>query len=297
MRPHDDVLEQPIEFEFMSPDEWHEFNSELRHLSAISPLDVDTVAPGHLVLGDGRRVGLLNLAQLCHLVGRDQWQSVIEEHFVTVSSHLSRPAQAFSTLDLRVRIVPDDHADRRLHRRLVTRPFAEGALEMMAVRTDDGVRAVHRSEIRGLGAVDDLWASAWAQTRTLERPDELNIIDVDGAKIHHLFSEHFFGASFVPYIDDIVEGIGEHGALVSFPVRHSVLVHPIQDGSVVTAAQSLIPITRQVHRNGPGSVSAHLYWWQAGHLTWIPTYFAADGSEFYPPAELAELIDRLDDVI
>ena len=52
----------------------------------------------------------------------------------------------------------------------------------------------------------------------------------------------------------------------------------------------MIPITRQVHQSGPGSLSPHVYWWRDGSLTWIPTYFGRDGVEFHAPNGLADLI-------
>jgi hypothetical protein len=51
--------------------------------------------------------------------------------------------------------------------------------------------------------------------------------------------------------------------------------------------------TRVLER--PQSLSAHVYLWCDGRLRLVPTYFASDGIRFYPPTELAELIDQTDD--
>lgn len=290
------MLYRPAEFDFMPMDEWHEFNDCLRDCAADSGVDIETVAPGELVLADGRRLCVMNLAQLCHISGPDKWADLIIAHLAAVADHVGGTPEPFSMLDLRVRLLPDDQADREVLKRLGARSFAEGVVETLTVRLADGVRAVPTSEIDELDwDVDQAWESAWAQTRTLERPEEVNFIDVSGAEVIHLFSEHCFGASFVPYLDDVLDGLGEHGAIVAIPVRHSVLVHPVFDMSILTAVQAMIPITRQVNRTGPGSVSAHLYWWRPGSMMWIPTYFAPDGMEFYPPNELAEVIDALND--
>jgi hypothetical protein len=177
-----------------------------------------------------------------------------------------------------------------------SRPFAEGILQTLVVQTGAAIRQLSVAEVVGLEwDIESTWASAWAQTRVLERPAEIDVIDASGVEIVYLLNEPL-GASFVPYLADVLT-IHKHGALVSMPIEHSVIVHPIEGGEIVQAAQTMIPITRQMYRTGPASLSAHVYWWRNGQLTLVPTYFARDGIEFYPPAELAELIDQTDETI
>ena len=83
-------------------------------------------------------------------------------------------------------------------------------------------------------------------------------VGASGVEIIHLFDDPL-GASFVPYLADVLL-IHEHGALVSMPIKHSTTVHPVDGGEIVRAAETTIPITRQVHRTGPESLSAHVYW-------------------------------------
>ncbi len=157
-------------------------------------------------------------------------------------------------------------------------------VQSVSLRSAEGERDLRIDEID-----DPSWNSAWGQTRTLEQPQEINTIDANGVPLMHLFSDTLYGASFVPFLRDVVD-VGGEGALVSIPLVHSVLVHPITEVSVVQAAQAMIPITRQVHKSGPGSLSPHVYWWRDGSLTWIPTYFGRDGVEFHAPNGLADLI-------
>lgn len=294
MRPRR-TLDRPVEFEFMSLPEWQEFLARLSALLDRSELRAASIDGGRLILEDGRSVGLLDLAQLCHLGGRSTWDDIMSRHLGILWAHLGPTPEDLSSFDLRIRLVPDVPTERDLQHQMGARPFAEGVVAHLAARVDGAVRPVSESDLHARGwNVGATWEGAWAQTRTLERPSEQHVIDVGDADIVSLFSEHFFGASFVPFVDDVCE-LPPHGAVVSMPVRHSVLVHPIHGGDVIPAIQAMIPLTRQVFRGGPGSVSPHLYWWQAGHLSWIPTYLAADAVEFYPPQEFAELIDALDD--
>jgi hypothetical protein len=164
------------------------------------------------------------------------------------------------------------------------------------VRGDNALRHLSVAEVVGNEwDIESTWASAWAQTRVLERPVEINAINASGVEIIHLFNDPL-GASFLPYLADVLP-IHEEGALVSMPIEHSLIVHPIKAGEIVRAAHTMIPITRQVHRSGPQSLSAQVYWWRDGQLTFVPSYFARDGIRFYPPTDLAELIDQTDDRI
>ena len=180
--------------------------------------------------------------------------------------------------DVRIRLTPagaiSDHV----------RPFAEGVVQSMSLRGAEGDCDLNIDEM-----ADASWESAWAQTRMLERPHEINAIDASGVPLVHLFSDSKYGASCVPFLRDLID-VGPQGALVSMPLMASVLVHPISDVSLVQAAQAMIPITRQVHRSGPGSLSPHVYWWFDGRLTWIPTYFGRNSVDFHAPNGLADLI-------
>lgn len=208
-------------------------------------------------------------------------------------------SSALSMLDLRIQVAPDTPVLRSEHEALCAQPLAEGVVHYLVLRTETGTRPISVLEVARLGwGVKDAWSAAWALTRTLERPTETNLVDAGRVEVYHLQSTHEFGASFVPFLDDALDDrLVDHGAVVAMPSRRSVLVHPIRGGEVVSAVHAMIPIAHQLHDTAPDSVSAHLYWWQAGHLTWIPTYFGADSVEFYPSKEFADLIDAIDDVI
>lgn len=299
MRPFDKrqspgVVGKPIDFDFMPPEAWLDFHCELYDVVDELDLAVASIDNGVIQLTNGRALGLLQLAQHCHLRHRNEWHELITRYLRTMTAHLGDDVEPFSMFDLRIRLVPDCPADREIFEHLGARPFAEGVVQMLAVDVPGAVRSVPVREIEEYGwDVEEAWASAWAQTETLEHPDEVHVIDVGGATLTHVFGERSFTSSLVRVIDQIVGPFDERGAIVAIPIRHSMLVHPIRDASARTAAAALIPITRQLHRQGPGSVSAHLYWWRDGELTWIPTYFGPDGMECYLPPDLVDVLDEL----
>ncbi|MFT4659642.1 MAG: hypothetical protein ACI8V4_003842 [Ilumatobacter sp.] len=213
-----------------------------------------------------------------------------------MTTHLDPAVEPFSMFDLRIRLVPDAPADAIRLTGLGARPFADGIAQLLAVDVDAVVRCVPTTEIAARGwDVDEAWASAKVQTEMLEVPEEINSIDIGGAQMVHVFGDRHFLASMVGVADKLIAGhghIGECGAIVSMPIRHSLLVHPIADSDVRIAIAGMIPITRRLHTRGPGSVSPHLYWWRSGTLEWIPTFFdgTMNGVDYYPSDELASTI-------
>lgn len=304
MPPFDDlaagsVFDQPVDFEFMPHVRWLEFHCEVYDVVAELDLAVARIDPGVVRLANGRSLGLLELAQHCHLTDRDNWRDLITTHLRTMTAHLGDVVEPFSMFDLRVRLVPDTPADAETFGRLGARCFAEGVVAFLAVDVANAVRGVSLDELTDLGwDIDEAWASALIQTEVLELPDELHEIDLGDARFFHVFGQRPYTASMVGVVDQLISArarIGELGAIVSLPLRHSILVHPVEDDSVEAAMAGLVPITRQLFKQGPGSVSPHLYWWRGGELMWIPTVFDNEDAcvEYYAPPELADIIDSL----
>ncbi len=290
---------RPVDFDFLDASEWLDFHCELYDVVRELDLAVSTIGPGAIRLRNGRSLGLLQLAQHCHLRSPDRWRQLIVDHLRTMTAHLHDIVESFSMFDLRVRLVPDTPDDAATLRALGGRPFAEGIVQVLAIDVADAIRCVPGTEVTELGwDLDEAWLSALAQTEMFEAPEEIHTIDIGGVDIIHVFGERSFTAGMIGVVDRLVAEIahiGATGAIVSMPLRHSMLVHPVDGDEVRMAIAGMIPITRQLFKQGPGSVSPHLYWWRDGRLQWIPTFFdgTIDGVEFYPSDELADVITDL----
>lgn len=277
----------------MTPSSWLEFNCELYDVIAELEVDIDRVESGRVVLETDRSIPLLALAQHCHLRAREDWSDLIAHHLVHKLQKFADAGAAgdeeFSMIDLRVRLVPENPADAGVYEMLGARPYTEGVVQMLVADVPTAIRPVPMTEIEELGwDPDAAWVSAWAQTAMLERPDEINVIDLGGAEMLHVFGERPLVASLVEAIPEIIGPLGEHGGIVAIPHGYSVLIHSIEPDTLRVAVNAMIPIARQLNRQGPSAVSPHLYWWYDGRLTWMPTYFAPDGVEAYPPPGLVE---------
>ena len=197
-----------------------------------------------------------------------------------------------SMFDLRIALVPDDPVSESQWRDCEPVALHEGTLEMLVADMAEGPTPLTTETIERLDWDPwETWASARSLTEALEGADEVNVIDVGDAELIHLYSDRPYLASLIGVVDQLVEGIGERGALVSIPSRHGLLVHPLHDATGRAALGAMVPLTRSVFQSGPGSVSPHVYWWRNTVVDWIPTAMSPEGVDCYPPSELAELLD------
>jgi hypothetical protein len=59
---------------------------------------------------------------------------------------------------------------------------------------------------------------------------------------------------------------------------------------VMMALNSMIPIAFGMYQEGPGSLSAGLYWWRAGKLQLLPTKVTAQSITFSPSDDFVEAV-------
>lgn len=240
--------------------------------------------------------GLLNLAQTCHAAGREDWPSTIHEHFDNAfrSSKDSEELDARSaSLDgvrssLKVRLYHTDYLDQMGGTGLVHRVPAEGLIETLVYDLPGSVRTVPPDHVRKWGvATDELFRIGLDNVKA-EPPPVKQTFDVGkGAVIQALVGDSFFTASHVLFLEDHVES-PPFGALVAVPHRHAVLYHPIVNMKVIGAVNSMIPIAFGMYQEGPGSLSAGLYWWTQGRLMLLPTKVSAQSITFSPPDEFVQ---------
>lgn len=248
--------------------------------------------------------GLLNLAQTCHATSRAEWEPTIREHF----DNAFRSTRDSEELDsrsgslegvracIKVRLYHTDYLAQMGDTGLVHRVPAEGLIETLVYDLPGSVRTVPPDHVQKWGVADDELFRIGLENVRLEQPPPVRQqFDVGkGAVLQALVGDSFFTASHVLFLDEHLRPPPEFGAVVAVPHRHAVLFHPIEDMRVIGAVNSMIPIAFGMYQEGPGSLSAGLYWWRGGRLTLLPTKVNAQSISFSPPKEFVdEVLSRL----
>jgi hypothetical protein len=301
------------------PEEWAWFiatlASDLEHRGLAHRVDMEAGCVHVDVRGSVPNVlGLQNLAQICRSRPRAEWPDAIRHHF-DVAFDVKDGATAeelakdwdLARDKVKLRLYREDHLP---NVPLVTWHVAEGLVAVLTFDLPDTVISVRRPDRERWPVMDeDVYETALENVRR----DGLlpsNRIDVgDGASVFVLEGgSTFFAASHALFLEDYLfnrnlgkdgDFVGEHGALIAIPQRHVVIYHPIDDLRVFPAIQSMLVTAANMFAEGPGSISADLYWLPPEDhatddlLVRLPCERTDDALRFTPPPEFVELLNSL----
>ncbi len=292
--------------------EWASFFSAAEYRAFVAAVEAELGRRGlGYETGDGTIViqgqegafGLQNLAQVCHGTPRKAWAGRVSDHFDSIfrsaeeTREMDRKAETLEGVrsQLKVRLYPPDSLDEIGADRLVHRRPAEGLVETLVYDMPGSVRSVPREHVEKWGCpVADLFEAGVENLKAEGRPESKSIELPEGGSVRALIGDSFFVASHALFLEDYLEPVPEHGAVVSVPHRHAVLYHPIEDLRVVHAINAMIRVTFGMYREGPGSISPHLYWWREGRFVLLPSKVTAQSVTFSPPeAFVSGVLNRL----
>ena len=246
-------------------------------------------------------LGLQNLAQLCHREPRESWPVTIADHFQNVLRSQQEGAEITAlaadlarvrTL-LKIRIYGGSPGGEAMER-MVCRPLAEGLIAALVYDLPSSVCSVDRDATAAWGLDDDALFDLALQNVGNEPAPSRRTVDLGGgAQLTAILGETFFTASQALCLQDFLDAPAPHGALVALPHRHCLLFHPIRDGKVIAAVNGIIPMAFGMFREGPGSISPSLYWWQAGRFTLLPSEMTEAHMTFTPPDAFVAVLEKL----
>lgn len=292
---------------FFSPAEYHAFleavELDLRRRGVPYELAEGTVrvAPPR---GEDADYGLLNLAQTCHAAGRAEWASTVREHFDNAfrssrdAGEMDARAGSLENVraSLKVRLYHTDYLAQMGEEGLIHRTPAEGLVETLVYDLPGSVRTVPPDHARNWRVPEaDLFRLGLENVKAERPAPAKQVFDVGkGATIQALVGDSFFTASHALFLEEHLPDSAGYGALVAVPHRHAVLFHPIRDFRVMAAVNSMIPIAFGMYQEGPGSLSAGLYWWKGGKLLLLPTKVTSQSVTFSPPDDFVrDVLDRV----
>ena len=140
---------------------------------------------------------------------------------------------------------------------------------------------------------DDLFRLALDNVREICIPDVSEQDLGDGITVMLLSDESFFVASHALMLEEHEGCVGPFGALVGVPHRHVLLAYPIESLEVMQAIPRMIAVIAGMEREGPGSISSRIYWYQAGEFVDLPHRIEGETLHFSPPEAFVEMINLL----
>jgi len=209
----------------------------------------------------GAVFGLVNLAQ--HLDGVDEglWPDRVREWVQRLLR--IRPAEPTEYRQaaprLRVRLT----ADASQPGWAVHRNVCDGLDEMLMLRNDVGCETVNDDQLATWGQpADKVWNDArehtiWDETRQRR-------ILARGKNRVVWVRDSFFASSVLLHLDHLLSRRNTQGALAMAPCRDALLYVEMVSTDVVHQAAAMMEIGAQWYVDGPGSISADLFWYRPG---------------------------------
>jgi hypothetical protein len=275
----------------LGPAEFALFRDQLHH--ALMPYGGYELGDGFVtVSGRTPQYGLTNLLQEWSLVEHPERAGLIEVHFRNLfHAEDSEPLAAEELFALiRPRLWSSETVN-SVAFPLITRGVADDLDAMLCVDLPTSVINLKPEQADAMGrSIDELWEIAIGQI-----DDGLPVgREAVGSGLEAFFGDSFFVASRLLDLDRFAGPLPPAGALVAVPHRHALIVHPIQTLEVVPALNQLIQVADGMHRQGPGSIVPHVYWWQREQpLVRIPATVDESSVSVAPPDEFVQLLNRL----
>ncbi|MEU5538549.1 immunity 49 family protein [Streptomyces sp. NPDC020362] len=248
---------------------------------------------------DGHHHSLHNLAHICRKAPEERWPGLVAAHFARLQQASKGDESAEELLrGVHARLLPAESLTPELAGALrYARVVADGLVFAYALDGPTSVRILTDRDVERAG-IEELGRAAY--TNLMRVPVQHDEVPVEGrARLHSLYGDSPFTAGKALFLDAaarqvVGEPLPDAGALVVVPTRHNLVYHPIADGSVVDAVNSLAAYALGAHEDGPGALSPRVYWWHRGSLTSL-TVIDRDTLTFslQPPPQLLGLMKGL----
>ncbi|MEL6347517.1 MAG: hypothetical protein AAFV53_30685 [Myxococcota bacterium] len=144
---------------------------------------------------------------------------------------------------------------------------------------------------------EELWATALDNLRNEAPSPDVEEVMLDEVQVVVVYGDSFVITSRMLILEDVLDPEEfPYGALVAAPHRHLMAFVPILNADQATAAiEQLILLAREEHADGPGPLSADLFWWLSGDIERIVVEVDEANRELLidPPETLVDLLDAL----
>ena len=251
--------------------------------------------------GEPVSFGLSNVLGLCRQEDKEDWPTIIEEHFANCERSLAESSQEnfkdFSTIkdQLALRVMPAATLDKGHQNEWLYRPGPDGTVTVLVVDQPSAIVTVKKDTALGWD-IKKKELFELALKNVLHRfPVEMERQNLpNGYELTVLHGSHFYVTTHILLLDEYEDLIGPYGSLVGIPVRDLAIIFPIRCfNGTIQAVNAIPPILASMWKDGPGSTSAELYWYNAGIFTPIPYKIKGQELDILVPASFKSLLELL----
>jgi hypothetical protein len=242
------------------------------------------------------RWGLSNIGQRCAHEDESEWAGLVARHFdAIIETQLETEELDFSDFEalkgrLSVRLW---EAEAIGEGRVCSRDDIPGLKTCLCVDLERGIRGISEEEAasmgRPLGELFDI-----AVRNSIEAAEvDVRGVDLDGTEAVAIMGESPYTSSHALELDRYAEHLGEHGAIVAIPLRDVIVMLPFDDIGIAGSLHKVMLMAAGMYAEGPGSVTANVYWYQGGRWTDIPYELTEQSLEVAPPESFVEYLNGL----
>jgi len=246
--------------------------------------------------------GLVNVAQVCNLDKIKNYKAIVTEHFeAQVRAHqfdkeFDDLVEDYERIKdyLAVRLYPNDYADSVGREVTIGRDFAESIYQMLVFDLPDTIKSIRPDQAEKWGKTIDELFEVGIENVKKKYPLQLSKQETGIFEVFFAQGDHFFVPNIVFDKDTLEDISGSKGMLIGLPHRHVALMFAIENIHVVEVLTLFINTVNGMYKEGPGSVSAGVFWYYNGVFTNLPYTIEDNTVQFNPPDEFIALLDSME---
>lgn len=247
-------------------------------------------------------LGLQNLAQICTQYETKEWEILINSHFDNLINSKKEETDILSKITnfdamkkyIGVRIYNSSYIEAINKEFLFFKHITKDLIALLIFDFPSTVRNINPDEVNIWNIeIDTLFKIGIENIKNNYSPN-ISKEKIEDLDVWIIESENIFTSNILFYLSNNPILIGKFGSLVGIPHRHLILVYPIENLETLKAINKLIPIIDHLEKQGPGSLSNRIFWYQNSNYEDLPYTIDEKGISFHPPEEFVEILNKLE---
>jgi len=304
-RVDEEVLLPSERFSFINKESQLQFQDEISHYFKDKPDFKLDFSQGVIHRGNGIDYGLDNVAQMYHQAGAIEKRNVVKDHFNRLFKGeeenrkilKNKTNYSFMKKYVAIRLYPLAYLKTTGKDNLIYKEDLEGVLTVLVLDLPSTVIILQPEDVAKWEiSEEDLFTLGFKNTFANNSVDVTQEKFDDNATLWMIGSDtHLFAGAYIYNLPKYQKLIGKYGTLIAIPHRHMILAFPINDNAVISAINQLIIITDGLYKQGPGSISPNIFWYDNKKFINLP--YKLDLKEksigFSPPEEFIEILNQV----